>query len=83
MCLFVHSVAIADHFLSRLPLKLRTARESGDYGSPVATEPMMRPKDRTAMIQAQIEEELTKRKDHRWEDMVDVSVVPCFFAARF
>lgn len=26
------------------------------------------------MIQTQIEEELAKRKDHRWEDMVDVSI---------
>lgn len=37
---------------------------------------MMRPKDRIAMIQAQIEEELAKKKDHRWEDMVDVSMCP-------
>jgi hypothetical protein len=36
---------------------------------------MMKPKDRTAMIQAQIEEEMAKRKDHRWEDVSDVSLV--------
>lgn len=75
LLLVVHS---ADSPLSRLPLKLRTPRDSGEYGSPVATEPMMRPKDRLAMIQAQIDEELAKKKDHRWEDMVDVSTQSYF-----
>ncbi|KAI0687709.1 enhancer of polycomb-like-domain-containing protein [Cytidiella melzeri] len=55
----------------RIPIKLRTTRESGDYGSPVTTEPVMKPKDRTAMIQAQIDEDMAKRKDHRWEDVAD------------
>ena len=36
----------------------------------------MKPKDRTAMIQTQIEEEMLKRKDHRWEDVADVSSFP-------
>ncbi|KAI0341412.1 hypothetical protein BDW22DRAFT_1358947 [Trametopsis cervina] len=67
----------------RLPLKLRANRD-GDYGSPITTEPMMKPKDRTALIQAQVEEELAKRKDHRWEDIADnpYQPLPQPYAAR-
>ncbi|KAF7798750.1 hypothetical protein EIP86_009975 [Pleurotus ostreatoroseus] len=64
----------------RLPLKLRTPRET-EFGSPII-EPMMKPKDRYAQIQAAIDQELAKRKqeDHGWEDLIDVrtSMSTCF-----
>lgn len=69
----------SDRISSRIPIKLRTGRDSGDFGSPVVTEPMMRPAVRASMIQSQVEEELAKRKDHRWEDAVDVRVVSVLF----
>ena len=58
---------------SRLPgLKLRT-RDS-DLNSP-SLETSIRPKERRAMIQTQIERELLlqKERDHQWEDQIDVS----------
>ena len=77
-----HSLAfewlvLTRHF-SRLPLKLRTPRDN-DYGSTIILEPMMKPKDRQAMIQAKADEDLARRKqeDHGWEDLVDVSF-QCF-----
>ncbi|KAF7800350.1 hypothetical protein EIP86_011600 [Pleurotus ostreatoroseus] len=60
-----------DFSSGRLPLKLRTPRET-EFGSPII-EPMMKPKDRYAQIQAAIDQELAKRKqeDHGWEDLID------------
>ncbi|KAJ7224458.1 enhancer of polycomb-like-domain-containing protein [Mycena pura] len=53
---------------SRLPLKIRTHNE------PSATpriEPVMRPQARSAMIQSRIDIELTRQKDHGWEDGIN------------
>ncbi|OCH93358.1 hypothetical protein OBBRIDRAFT_328810 [Obba rivulosa] len=57
----------------RIPLKLRT-RDNADTASPITlVEPQIKPKERQAMIQSQIEQELARRKekDQRWEDLVD------------
>ncbi|TFK47739.1 hypothetical protein OE88DRAFT_737780 [Heliocybe sulcata] len=60
----------------RMPpsIKLRT-RDSGDVGSPSPhVEPAMKPRDRTAIINKQIERELAamKERDHHWEDGIDI-----------
>lgn len=70
--LFVNSLFVH----SRIPLKLARPRENGDLASPTTyTEPPIRPKERLAQIQSQIEDELSQRKekDHGWEDATDVS----------
>ncbi|EMD31875.1 hypothetical protein CERSUDRAFT_119155 [Gelatoporia subvermispora B] len=57
----------------RIPLKLRT-RDNAETASPVThAEPQIKPKERQAMIQSQIEQELARRKekDQRWDDVVD------------
>ncbi|KAI0944834.1 hypothetical protein AcW1_001669 [Taiwanofungus camphoratus] len=57
----------------RIPLRLRT-RDNGELASPVAhAEPTIRPKERLAQIQSQIEQEMARRreKDHGWEDAID------------
>ncbi|KAH9935624.1 uncharacterized protein B0H18DRAFT_976555 [Fomitopsis serialis] len=59
--------------IARIPLKLRT-RDNGELPSPVAhAEMVIRPKERQAQIQHQIEQDLAKRKekDQKWEDYVD------------
>ncbi|OSX65465.1 hypothetical protein POSPLADRAFT_1167718, partial [Postia placenta MAD-698-R-SB12] len=62
----------------RVPKKPRlestAPRENGDLASPTThTEPPIRPKERWAQIQSQIEDELSQRKekDHGWEDATD------------
>ncbi|CCM00001.1 uncharacterized protein FIBRA_02026 [Fibroporia radiculosa] len=63
---------------ARIPLKLRT-RDNGELGSPNGhQEPQIRPKERQAQIQSQIEQELAKRKekDHHWEDSIDNTYQP-------
>jgi len=56
-------------FRSRPGLKLRTNDGSG------RSEPVVRPRDRIALIRDQVETTLERQKaiDHHWEDMVDVS----------
>ncbi|KAJ6624941.1 enhancer of polycomb-like-domain-containing protein [Mycena sp. CBHHK59/15] len=55
---------------SRLPgLKIRTPN---DPSTPSARpEIAIRPKERSAMIQSQIDMELTRQKDHHWEDGIN------------
>ncbi|EKM52072.1 uncharacterized protein PHACADRAFT_212666 [Phanerochaete carnosa HHB-10118-sp] len=57
----------------RLPIKLRTTRDPAEYGSPTTQEPIMPPKERLALIRAQVEQELAKRKerDQSWDNVVD------------
>jgi hypothetical protein len=66
---------------SRLPgLKLRT--RDNDLSPLLLQEPMIRPKERRAMIVNQIERELQRQKleDQTWEDQIDVcDILPLCF----
>ena len=74
---FVNSCASILRWLislySRIPLKLRT-RDNGELSSPIMHEPQIRPKERQAQIQKEIEQDMARRKekDHQWEDAIDV-----------
>ncbi|KDQ53289.1 hypothetical protein JAAARDRAFT_137127 [Jaapia argillacea MUCL 33604] len=68
-------------------IKIRT-RESGDLGSPSPhAEVMMKPRERFANINRQIELHLSEKKerDHHWEDMVEnpYQPMPIPYAQRF
>ncbi|KZT10653.1 uncharacterized protein LAESUDRAFT_343366 [Laetiporus sulphureus 93-53] len=56
----------------RIPLKLRT-RDNGEISSPIMHEPQIRPKERQAQIQKEIDQDMARRKekDHQWEDAID------------
>ncbi|GJE91699.1 enhancer of polycomb-like domain-containing protein [Phanerochaete sordida] len=56
----------------RLPIKL-PGRGQADYGSPAAQAPIMPPKERLALIRADVEQDLAKRKerDQSWDNVVD------------
>ena len=62
--------ASSSFFNSRLPgLKIKPNDANGHR-----LEPVIRPKDRVALIREQIESTLERQKaDHHWEDLVDVS----------
>ncbi|KAJ7089681.1 enhancer of polycomb-like-domain-containing protein [Mycena belliarum] len=55
---------------SRLPgLKIKTPNDPGS--APARPEPLMRPQARSAMIQSKIDMELTRQRDHHWEDGIN------------
>ncbi|KAK7031410.1 enhancer of polycomb-like protein [Favolaschia claudopus] len=59
---------------SRLPgLKIRTPNDSAVSVPSARVEPAMKPQARYAMIQSKIDIELTRQKDHHWEDGVSNS----------
>ncbi|KAJ7746872.1 enhancer of polycomb-like-domain-containing protein [Mycena maculata] len=59
---------------SRLPgLKIRTPN---DPNATPRIEPVMRPQARAAMIQSKIDIELTRQRDHHWEDGINNSYQP-------
>ena len=58
--------------VSRLKLK----RDNGELASVSHVEAVIRPKDRLAQIQSEIERDLlrSRERDHHWEDAIDVSI---------
>ncbi|KAJ7132115.1 enhancer of polycomb-like-domain-containing protein [Mycena epipterygia] len=55
---------------SRLPgLKIRTPNDPSATSARI--EPLMRPQARSAMIQSKIDMELTRQRDHHWEDGIN------------
>lgn len=51
-------------------LKIRTPN---DPNATPRVEPVMRPQARAAMIQSKIDIELTRQRDHHWEDGINVT----------
>ncbi|KAJ7133035.1 hypothetical protein C8R46DRAFT_1140417, partial [Mycena filopes] len=57
---------------SRLPgLKIRTPNDPSTASASARIEPVMRPAARAAMIQSKIDIELTRQRDHHWEDGIN------------
>lgn len=52
-------------------LKIRTPNDPN--AATPRVEPVMRPQARAAMIQSKIDIELTRQRDHHWEDGINVS----------
>ncbi|KAI0065205.1 hypothetical protein BV25DRAFT_146653 [Artomyces pyxidatus] len=68
---------------ARIGLRFSRGRENGQMASP-AVEPVIRPKERVEMIQAQIDRDSLrmKERDHYWEDSLDhqpVALAPRHF----
>ncbi|KAF7370853.1 Enhancer of polycomb-like protein [Mycena sanguinolenta] len=58
--------------MSRLPgLKIRTPNDPSTAMASARVEPAMKPQARAAMIQSKIDIELTRQKDHHWEDGIN------------
>jgi enhancer of polycomb-like protein len=58
----------------RIPgLKIKTLNDPSTALASARLEPAMKPQARAAMIQSKIDIELTRQKDHHWEDGINVS----------